>query len=162
LQLAELSFHNSDRKRQKDRKISLKSSLIQRGVGTNVANKAELGSKEKKQPSAPSDPTYYAYTYDDTPYYDYSYADNQVDQVVAEISSCAFLLFSDETSFDFCVRDDKCDYCDGATEFTVRWDDVPDLRFQALWLVNSFPNPPSGEVGPELYGASALDGRRRT
>lgn len=173
LQLEEPSFQNSEHESHKDRKINLKASLNQRAAGTDVVKKAESDdkttttakskqkTKKSKKASAPGDTTYYSYSYDDNPYY-YYYATDQVDEVVAEISSCAFLLFSDETSFDFCVRDDQCDYCDGATEFSVRWDDVPDLRFQALWIVYSFANPIGGDVGPEIYGASALDGRRRT
>lgn len=105
----------------------------------------------------------YDYGYDyryDYGYY-YSYSENGVNEIVVEIASCTFLLYSDETSYDFCVKDGQCDYCNGDTEFTVRWDNAEDLRYRALWVLYDFPNPEDRAVGNELYGASALDDKRR-
>ena len=56
-------------------------------------------------------------------------------EVVAEIRSCAFLMYEGVETYDFSILDGACDYCHGDHEFVVAWQGSIDKPRNVFWQV---------------------------
>lgn len=78
-------------------------------------------------------------------------------QVVAEFTDCAFLMHQGEETFDFCLNDGACDYCQGAHELQVKWSSVVEpAAGRSFWSILDLDA--NYQAGAERYGSSGLNG----